>query len=67
MQNEVRVRLEQSGNADDPKVSRMQLADRMSALAPDTLKNQLLRLKNGGHVELSRHNVWLKPDDWGTG
>ncbi len=67
MQNEVRVRLEKSGRSDDPKMSRRQLAERMSELAPDTLKKQLLRLKNGGHVELSRHDVWLKPDDWGTG
>ena len=67
MQNEVRVRIEKSGRSDDPKVSRKQLAERMPELVPDTLKKQLLRLKNGGHVELSRHDVWLKPDDWEQG
>ena len=65
METETRVRLEQSGRSDDPKVSRKQLAERMPGLAPDTLKKQLQRLQNGGHVELSRHDVWLKADDWG--
>jgi len=66
MQNEVRVRLEKMGSAEAPRVSRRQLAERMPNLTPDTLRQQLSRLKNGNHIELNRHDVWLRPaDDWG--
>ena len=68
MQNETRMRLEKANRIDyeEPRVSRRELAKRMTSMSSDNLRQQLARLKRTGHVDLNRYDVWVVEDDGWT-